>query len=329
MSETVVTPSKNRFRRWVDNDVFRFVRVLGYAKKYWLAMTIGLLLVGVDIYFELYIANAQKVFIDNINDKNLDGITAFIKQSLLVVAGVVVLVAVQGLLKGLVQQYMIRDMAVHLFSRINWMPLKRLQSMHSADLVSRVTRDVPEAASIGNAVFDLSKDMLLIIFSFLYLSSFNVYLALVALLSGPLIFTIGRLFDRTIRTLSQRIQKREADARESLQEIFQGMPVIRAYGLNEMFEQSFLEKKKQQNKDMLKRDMVTTTMYQLMDLIINAIIISVVYFVCLAVLRGEMTVGTILSFIYLLIRIQVPFSNISRTLSHIQQGLGASDRYIH
>jgi len=325
MSERVVVPS-SRFKQWVDQDLRRFVGVMHYARKYWLAMTIGLLLIGVNIFYELYLANAQKVFLDRINANNLDDVVQFIKQSLAVAAIVVVLMTVQLLLKGLVQQYITRDMAIYVFGKINKLPLKKLQSKHSADWISRVTRDVPEAASIGNAVFDLTKDMLLIIFSFAYLSSFNIYLAAVALLSGPLIFAIGRLFDRAIRKLSERIQEREADARESLQEFFQGMPVIRAYELNRVFEQSFLDKKQRQNQDILKRDMMMTSMYQLMDLIINGIIIVVVYFVCMAVFRGEMTIGTVLAFIYLLIRVQVPFSNISRTLSHVQQGLGASDR---
>ncbi|MBB3107978.1 ATP-binding cassette subfamily B protein/subfamily B ATP-binding cassette protein MsbA [Paenibacillus phyllosphaerae] len=318
--------SKSRLQRRMNDDLTRFFQVMGYAKKYRWALAIGLLLVSVEIFFELYVANAQKIFIDNTNEKNADAITQFVQQSLLVIAAVIVLLAAQLMLKGLIQQFINRDMSVHLLGRINALPLKRLQSMHSADWVSRVARDVPESASISLALFDLSRDILLILFSFIYLSSYNIYLAAVALLSGPLIFMIGRLFDGKIRTLSEGIQKREADVRETLQEYFQGTAVIRSYGLSSLFEQEFHEKRRLQNKDLLKREMITTSMYQLMDFIINGIIIFVIYFVCLAVLRGELTVGTVLAFLYLLIRIQVPFSNISRTLSHVQQGLGASDR---
>lgn len=183
-------------------------RLLPYAAPYRIGLLLATLLLTARLVMDIGLAAIQQLFIDTINNADMDSL---MRLSVIVAAVCVVIILclmLQHFYRFVVQSRMSWDLRAALFDKTHRLPFRQIQSMHSGDLTSRNTKDAEAAmGTVSSIIYDLGYNLLLCFVSFLYLASMDVWLALLALGSGPVVFLSSRFFDRKLRQLSADLRR--------------------------------------------------------------------------------------------------------------------------
>jgi len=331
MSVSITQPAANELQTADAKDLLSgvkmFVRLCGFAKQHWILFTIGMLFGGADVFFNVAVAWVTQLFINTIHSSNTKQLMSLIKMSSIVSIVAMVLMFAGYYLRSYAQALLGKGLSVILFDRTNRLPFGNVQQGRSGDLVSRVTSDVDKASGlVGSTIYDLVSNILTCIVAFFYLIKIDFLLALVAVATGPITFFVGRFFDRKLRTVSKEIQDKGGDVRSNLQEYLQGMAIVRAFGLEKVFHQKYVDERTAQNRLLIRNTAFNATMWRLTEAVNETVGLVAMFFIALAAIHGSVTVGEVLAFFLLMGRVQWPFVGLSRTWGTVQQAFGAGGR---
>ncbi len=302
-------------------------RLMSYSVPYRIGFILAILLLSANLVIDIGIAVVQQVFIDTINSSSMDSLMRVTVICAIACVIIICCLMVQHYFRFVVQSRMSWDFRAKLFDKSHRIPFSHVQSMHSGDLTSRNNKDAGMAIGMINSiVFDLGYNLLLCFVSFLYLAQMDVWIALLALGSGPIVFLSGRFFDRKLRKLSTEIYKKEAELRGLLQEILQGMKVVRAFALEDILLNRYVLEREKLNQLQRKRTIINGLLWQSSSFVNNLVLIACAGLIAMSAMRGGTTTGEVLAFIILMGRVQWPFVHMSQTWGGVQEALGAADR---
>ena len=302
-------------------------RLMSYAKPYRIGLIAATVLLAAKLVMDIGLAAIQQLFIDTINSSDMDALTRLTVLCAVVSAFIIVCLMVQQYYRFVVHSRMSWDLRAQLFDKTHRLPFRQLQSMHSGDLTSRNTKDAESAMSmVSSIIYDLNYNLLLCFVSFLYLARMDVWLALLALGSGPLVFLSSRFFDRKLRKLSAQIYSGESELRGILQETLQGMKIVRAFSLEKMLSDKYAAERAKLNLLMQRRALLNTLLWNSAAFINNLVMVVCAGLIAYSALEGGTTPGEVLAFLILMGRVQWPFVYMSQTWGGVQQALGAADR---
>ncbi|MNO61944.1 putative multidrug export ATP-binding/permease protein [compost metagenome] len=302
-------------------------RLISYARPYRIGFIVAVLLLSAKLVMDIGFAAIQQVFIDTINNANMDALTRVTVICAIACVIIICSLMLQHYFRFVMQSRMAWDIRTKLFDKSHRIPFRYLQSMHSGDLTSRNTKDAGMAMGMINSiVYDLGYNLLLCFISFLYLAKMDVWIALLALGSGPLVFLSGRFFDRRLRKLSTQIYAKEAELRGILQETLQGMKVVRAFSLEETLLKKYALEREKLRRMQLRKSLLNGLLWQSSAFINNLVMLTCAALIALSALNGGTSAGEVLAFIILMGRVQWPFVHMSQTWGGVQEALGAADR---
>lgn len=302
-------------------------RLISYASPYRIGFIVAVLLLSAKLVMDIGFAAIQQVFIDTINNANMDALTRVTVICAIACVIIICCLMLQHCFRFVMQSRMAWDIRTNLFDKSHRLPFRYLQSMHSGDLTSRNTKDAGMAMGMINSiVYDLGYNLLLCFISFLYLAKMDVWIALLALGSGPLVFLSGRFFDRRLRKLSTQIYAKEAELRGILQETLQGMKVVRAFSLEETLLNKYALEREKLRRMQLRKSLLNGLLWQSSAFINNLVMVTCAALIALSALNGGTSAGEVLAFIILMGRVQWPFVHMSQTWGGVQEALGAADR---
>ncbi|MEK3715935.1 ABC transporter ATP-binding protein [Paenibacillus sp. FSL R7-0333] len=302
-------------------------RLFPYVKPYRLGFLTAVVLLTAKLALDVGFATIQQVFIDTINNTDMLSLTRITVICSLACLVTIICLMLQHYLRFTVHSRMSWDFRAKLFDTSHRLPYSQLEAMHSGDLTSRNTKDVGAAMGmISSLVYDLGYNLLLCLVAFLYLANMDVWLALLALGTGPVVFLSGRFFDRKLRKLFTQIYAQEALLRGILQETTQGMKVVRSFSLENMLLSRYATERGKLNQLQKQRTLLNALLWHSSAFINNAVMISCAVLIARSAMRGETTAGEVLAFILLMGRVQWPFVEMSQTWGGVQESLGAADR---
>lgn len=309
-----------------ENTRKQWLHILKLIKPYWRIIPILPFLIGVDIAFELGVAKVQGLFIDTIGTGNTTQLFDLLKfvGSLLVAA--LILLGVHRFLITLILMNVHRDLTAKLFNKINGYRYQTVKKYHSGDLITRVKDDVQHGADVIEATIEFVTVLIIILLSFVYLASIDVFLALLGLMGAPLLFLVGRFFDNSTRKTSNEVQEQESRLREHLQEYLQGLAIIKSYGVASLFTNKFLIKREELNKSQTKLDLLKNTRNATTELCFDLVHIGALLFIGVAAVRDSLTPGVIVTFSILFELVVWPVIGMSDQYGRVQEGLGAFRR---
>ncbi len=304
-----------------------FVAIMKYAKPYKIAFVLSVLLLAADIVYDVGYAWVQQLFIDAAGRRDLDTLLLLTGACLAAGIGIILFFMLQFYLRNSVQSRMQRDFSTDVFRQIASLPYASLLRFHSGDLVSRTTRDVQQAnGMVANIVYELTYNVALFAVAFAYLATMNWKLALLVVLSAPVVFAVGRWFDRKLRTYGNRLQQKDAEVRGFLQEMLQGLHIVRIFQMESAVLSKYEEKRREQNRLQVANMLQRTSMNQSVYLTNQLVMIVCVYFTAYTAIQGALTAGQVLAFLVLISRVQNPLLSVINTWGNLQQGLGAAER---
>lgn len=219
------------------------------------------------------------------------------------------------------------DIRRALFERYMSLPMSFFDQRRSGELLSRITADVSllqDAFSITLA--ELFRQVAILVFGVVILFLSNPKLTLFMLLTFPLLVVAGMVFGRFIRQLSKKTQDMLAQANVVVEETLQSVTMVKSF-TNERYE---THRYGNLLADVVKVALRTAHFRgAFVSFIIFALfggIVLVLWYGSRLVSTGEITIGSLTSFIIYTMFIGGSIGSLGDIYGSLQRAIGASDR---
>ena len=196
----------------------------------------------------------------------------------------------------------------------------------SGKIVSRVTSDTENFATVVTLTLNLLSQLLLFLLIAGVLFFRNWHLALLALSVMPAIVIVAMAFRRLARTSTQRSQRSLARVNANVQEIISGITVAKNFRQEQNMYDEFKRVNKQSYQVNLRSGYLYNGIFPVLVLLANIGTTIVVYFGGQNVLNHSISAGDWFLFVQSIGLLWLPLTSIASFWSQFQLGLAASER---
>ncbi len=196
----------------------------------------------------------------------------------------------------------------------------------SGKIVSRVTSDSEDFATVVTLTLNLLSQVLLffLLIGILFFSS--AYLTLLALTIVPAIIIVALLFRRIARSTTLGAQRSQARVNANVQEVVSGITVAKNFRQEQNMYDEFVKINQQSYRVSLRSGFVYSGIFPLLFFIANLGIATVIYFGGHSVFDHAISAGAWFLFLQSMGQIWFPLTSIASFWSQFQLGLSASER---
>lgn len=311
-----------------------------YIKPYRLQAIIGFLFKMTEAFFELIVPMVVADIIDNGISKN--------DSDYIIKMGIVLfMLAIIGYCCALVCQYFASKTSQgfgtylrnDMFKAMNAYDYENIDDIGTPSLITRITNDVNQLQlAVAMAIRLVSRSPFLIIGSLIMAFQINVQMALIFLLSAPLLglsifFVMSRSLPLYIR-IQRQLDRVSLICRENLS----GIRVIRAFSKQFQEKNRFEEATQKQKEMQIKVGKISALLNPLTSVIVNIAIMFILYIGGIRVNAGTLTQGEIIALInymnqillsmFVFANVIVIFNKASASYKRVQEVL-AIQPHIH
>jgi ABC-type multidrug transport system fused ATPase/permease subunit len=196
----------------------------------------------------------------------------------------------------------------------------------SGRIVSRVTSDTQDFATVVTLTIDLLSQLVLVVVISGVMLSRNVQLALITLALGPVVILIALTFRRLARRVMQQAQRAQATVNATIQETISGIAVAKNFRQEATIYQDFQATNEMAYGVQIRRVTVFGSIFPLLNTVSGIGVSIIVYVGGLMAINGTISVGEWYLFVQGLTIFFYPVTSIASFWSQFQQGLAASER---
>lgn len=196
----------------------------------------------------------------------------------------------------------------------------------SGKIVSRVTSDTEDFATVVTLTLNLLSQVLLVVFIAVALFVISPSLALLALSIAPVIVVVALGFRRIARVTTRHSQRARANVNALIQESLSGITIAKNFRQEQRIYDQFDAVNKQSYKVNLRQGLVFTAIFPVLTAIAGIGTVIVVYFGGLQVIGHGVSAGSWYLFVQSINIFWFPLTSIASFWSQFQQGLSASER---
>ncbi|MBN6052240.1 ABC transporter ATP-binding protein [Nonomuraea sp. RK-328] len=196
----------------------------------------------------------------------------------------------------------------------------------SGRIVSRVTSDTDDFATVSTLTMDLISQVLMVGLVTVLLFMRSVELALLTLLVVPVVVGIALLFRRIARTSTRRAQRSLSRVNANLQETMGGITVAKNFRQERQVYDEFRPINQQSYKVTLGQGFVFSSIFPVLFLVAGLATVALTQLGGTAVLGGRLSAGDWYLFLQGVALFWFPLTSIAAFWSQFQQGLSASER---
>ena len=193
-------------------------------------------------------------------------------------------------------------------------------------IVSRVTSDTQDFATVVTLTLNLMSQVLLVIIVFGILFSINVQLALLASTIAPFIVVAALAFRRIARHTTQQARRVLADVNATVQESIAGISVAKTFRQEPVIYREFHQVNARSYALNLRQGFVFSSIFPVLGTIAGVGTAVIVFGGGLGVTRGAITPGEWYLFAESIALFWFPLTSIASFWSQFQLGLSASER---
>jgi len=196
----------------------------------------------------------------------------------------------------------------------------------SGKIVSRVTSDTEEFASVVTLTLSLLSQLLLFVLVTAILVYVNFTLSLFVLAMAPFIVGLALAFRRYARVATQRTQRSSARVNANVQESVAGISVAKAFRQEESVYDEFRGINNQAYQTALRSSFIFNGIFPVLTTVASTGTAVVVYFGGNRVLDGNVSAGDWFLFVQSINLFWFPLTSIASFWSQFQLGLAAAER---
>jgi ABC-type multidrug transport system fused ATPase/permease subunit len=196
----------------------------------------------------------------------------------------------------------------------------------SGRIVSRVTSDTQDFATVVTLTIDLLSQLVLVVVISVVMLTQNWRLALITFTLGPIVVLIALGFRRLARHAMQQSQRAQATVNANIQETISGIAVAKNFRQEAAIYADFRATNELAYRVQLTRVAVFGSIYPLLNTVSGVGVAAIVYIGGLMAINNTITVGEWYLFVQSLGIFFYPITSIASFWSQFQQGLAASER---
>ena len=193
-------------------------------------------------------------------------------------------------------------------------------------IVSRVTSDTQDFATVVTLTIDLLSQLVLVLAISGVLVNQNLRLALITFSLGPVVVVIALLFRRLARRAMQLAQRSTASVNATIQETISGIAVAKNFRQEDTIYQDFQTINEQAYRVQIRRMAVFGSIFPLLNTVSGVSVALIVYVGGVMAIAQTISVGEWYLFVQGLTIFFYPLTSIASFWSQFQQGLAASER---
>ncbi|TDC07833.1 ABC transporter ATP-binding protein [Nonomuraea longispora] len=196
----------------------------------------------------------------------------------------------------------------------------------SGRIVSRVTSDTDDFATVSTLTMDLISQVLMVGFVTALLFLRSVELALLTMLVVPIVVCIALLFRRLARASTRHAQRSLSRVNANLQETMGGIAVAKNFRQEQQVYDEFRPINRQSYRVTLRQGFVFSAVFPVLFLVAGLATVALVQLGGTAVIGGGLSAGDWYLFLQGVALFWLPLTSIAAFWSQFQQGLSASER---
>ena len=233
----------------------------------------------------------------------------------------------QSCLMASVGERVIAAIRRDLYAHIQAMPLAFFTSRHSADLMARVVVDAGRLARLASEALVMTfRQVATVVALAVVMFVQEPRLTLLALIAFPLVGLAIRAMGKKLYRINRRTQEQISALTTLLQEALTGTKIVKAFG-REAHEQARFDRINHRLLDLsLKDHRVDELSEPLMEVLAALGIMGILWYGGYRVVQGEMTPGTLFSFVAATLMLYGPVRKLSRIANLYQQTTPSADR---
>lgn len=258
------------------------------------------------------------------------------KMSILIIVSTLVLSAfiVKGIaaygeavLMTFVGQSIIADIQKKLFQHLMKADLSYFHNTPSGELLSRFTNDVNLMRNaMANTLMSIGKDSLTLIFLVGLMFYMDAQLAIIAFVVFPTAILPILKIGRRMRKVTHKTQDQHAELNNQLSQIFQGIRVVKAYGM-ENSEIKYINNIIDSVFSLVYKSMrIRSASHPIVETLGGVSIVAVIAYGGYQVIHHSRTPGDFIAFIASLLLVYEPLKRLSNLNASLQEGLAAAAR---
>ncbi|MGI5869243.1 MAG: ABC transporter ATP-binding protein [Kiritimatiellia bacterium] len=233
----------------------------------------------------------------------------------------------QGYGTTILSNHSVRDMRRMLFSHAQSLPVARFDSMAHGEFMSRLTNDIDMVANtLGPGVLQFIGTLVTLLGTFGFMLWISWKMTLVACLTLPLTFLIGRLIVRISRKLFRQRQKVVGELNGLVEEMITGQRVVQAFCRESQVEAAFNAMSGDLRRIGIRAESLGGLMGPSMNLVNNLSFLLVVAAGGWLALQGSITVGVIISFMMYSRQFGRPINQLASQFNMIQSAIAGAER---
>lgn len=222
---------------------------------------------------------------------------------------------------------MTRRLRNFLFDHIQRLSFSYHSTTPTGDLIERVTSDVDALRRFfSEQAIGVGRIALLFLINFAALLQLNARLAWVSIIAIPFILLVSLWFFKQVTRRYEKYQEQEAILSTTLQENLTGVRVVKAFARQE-YEKAKFER---DNWEKYQRGKLLLVMHSLFwplsDIVLGLQMLGGFIFAALMTMRGEITVGTYLAYVGLVVWLIWPIRNLGRLIVQTSTGMVSYSR---
>ena len=196
----------------------------------------------------------------------------------------------------------------------------------SGRIVSRVTSDTQDFATVVTLTVDLLSQLVLVVVISVVMLTQNSRLALITLTLGPIVVAIALVFRQLARRAMQQSQRAQATVNATIQETISGIAVAKNFRQESAIYTDFQATNQLAYRVQINRVAVFGSIFPLLNTVSGIGVAVIIYVGGLMAINKSISVGEWYLFVQSLTIFFYPITSIASFWSQFQQGLAASER---
>lgn len=220
----------------------------------------------------------------------------------------------------------INTLREQMFEKLLTLTSSQYDQSSSGAMITRFSYDVEQIArSVSTSLTVFIQDSLRIIVLLCYMLWLNWQLTLIFLIAGPIVFLIVVKVSGRFRAISKSIQTSMGTVTQIAQEVIDSNRIVKIFG-GETFERDKFSQINLHNLRLhLKLSVAQAFSNPLIQLIVSVAFAAIVAFATSESMRGVITPGDFISFIFALTMLFAPLRSLSSVNVAIQKGVAAGE----
>jgi subfamily B ATP-binding cassette protein MsbA len=305
-----------------------YLRLLRYLRPYvpQTLMAVGCMLLATSA--SLYVPWIVRDVIDGVLvNKNVLLLNA-------ITGGIVLVFALRGFfvygqtyLMSYISQKIVIDLREALFRHFQRLSVSYFDRSQTGKILSYMTNDVGALqGALAQNVIELSTESITLVGSLVAMFYLHWQLALLTLVTVPLIAQSMKLFGVKLRRASGILQQRAAEITSVLQETIVSVRLTRLFVREEYEIARFNEENENNFNAQMKASQLTATLTPVIEFLAAIGVTVIIWFGGREVINGNLTSGSLIAFLVYAVNISNPVKRLGNVIGNIQRAVAAAER---